>query len=84
MLYLMELPIKDELHVHLARLTGVVDTIAEISKLNKKQVSHIRLLLSYHGLNSNASAVVTGLVSQLWQFISYISILSKAVDLILT
>jgi len=38
MLYLMELPIKDDLHVHLARLTGVVDTIAEITKLNKKQV----------------------------------------------
>ena len=38
MLYLMELPIKDDRHVHLARLTGVVDTIAEITKLNKKQV----------------------------------------------
>ena len=82
MLYLMELPIKDELHVHLARLTGVVDTIAEISKLNKKQVSHSRLLFSYHGLNYNASAVVSILVCPLWQFISYF--IYKPTDLIVT
>jgi hypothetical protein len=39
MLYLMELPIKDDLHVHLARLTGVLDKIGEISNLKKKQVN---------------------------------------------
>ena len=82
MLYLMELPIKDELHVHLARLTGVVDTIAEISKLNKKQVSHSRLLILYHSPNYIASAVVSILVCPLCQFISYF--IYKAADLILT
>ena len=38
---MMELPIKDDLHVHLARLTGVLDKIGEITKLNKKQVKII-------------------------------------------
>ena len=37
----MELPIKDDLHVHLARLTGVLDKIGEITKLNKKQVKSL-------------------------------------------
>ena len=44
MLYLMELPIKDDLHVHLARLTGVLDKIGDISKLNKKQVNNNTIL----------------------------------------
>lgn len=39
MLYLMDLPIKDDLPKHLAKLTAVLDKIGDISKLENKEVN---------------------------------------------
>jgi len=40
-LYLMDLPIKDDLSIHLAKLTVIIDKIAEISKFQNKKVKKV-------------------------------------------